>query len=113
MMMMHRYIRRCGALAVLTLLGVAAMPGQAQAWWHGYGWRPGFFIGIAPPAYYPPPVYYPRPAYYAPPPVYYPQRTTGQACQAGAYVCPLDRPGPIGSPCSCPANRGRVEGHVG
>jgi hypothetical protein len=59
------------AVAGLAAIGVAAMPGQAQAWWRG----PGIGIGIwVPPVVVAPaPVYVPPPAYYAPPPVaYYP-----------------------------------------
>jgi hypothetical protein len=59
------------AVAGLAALGVAAMPGQANAWWRG----PGIDIGIAlpPVVVAPAPVYVPPPAYYAPPPVaYYP-----------------------------------------
>ncbi len=60
-----------GAVAGLAALGVAAMPGQANAWWRG----PGIGIGIALPPLVvaPAPVYVPPPVYYAPPPVaYYP-----------------------------------------
>ncbi|MBD0274570.1 MAG: hypothetical protein ICV73_21895 [Acetobacteraceae bacterium] len=32
---------------------------------------------------------------------------------AGAYVCPADRPGPAGAPCSCPTNTGRARGRIG
>ena len=59
------------AVAGLAAIGVAAMPGQAQAWWRG----PGIGVGIwVPPVVVAPaPVYVPPPAYYAPPPVaYYP-----------------------------------------
>jgi hypothetical protein len=77
--------------------------------------------------YYPSPYYaprhYPPPAYYPPPPpapsrdlnrAYDPDRDgplgypTGQApvpygttCYAGAYVCQLPAPGPVGSGCAC------------
>jgi hypothetical protein len=60
------------AIAGMAALGVAAMPGQANAWWRG----PGIGIGlwVPPIVIAPPPVYAPPPAYYAPPPVaYYPQ----------------------------------------
>jgi hypothetical protein len=59
------------AVAGLAALGVAALPGQANAWWRG----PGIGIGIAlpPVVIAPAPVYVAPPAYYAPPPVaYYP-----------------------------------------
>jgi len=111
--MMEQFGSRAARLAVAgLLLGTMAMPTPALAWWRG-----GFFFGgpaivVAPPVYYPP-AYYP-PAYY-PAPAYYPPAAaqTGQACYAGAYVCPLDNPGPAGSPCTCPANRGRVDGRIG
>ncbi len=71
----YRRLGAIGAVAGLAALGVAAMPGQAQAWWRG----PGFGIGIAlPPIVVAPPVYAPPPIYYAPPPAAYypaPQRT--------------------------------------
>lgn len=78
------------------------------------------------PAYpypYPPPAYYapPFPAYPAPYPPYPPPypayvapRPAGQACYAGAYVCPLDRPLAAGDACACPARNGqRAWGRVG
>jgi hypothetical protein len=69
------------AVAGLAALGVAAMPGEANAWWRGGGIGIGVYLPpvvvapapvYAPPAYYVPPAYGP-PAYYAPPaPAYYP-----------------------------------------
>ena len=58
----------CAVLGLATV-AVAAAPKPANAWWHGYGWGPGFFVPpivVAPP---PPPAYYAPPAYsyYAPP----------------------------------------------
>jgi hypothetical protein len=71
-------LKRLGTMAAvagLALVGVAAMPHNANAWWRG-----GVGIGIwvppvvvAPPVYVPPPVVYaPPPVVYAPPPAYYP-----------------------------------------
>ena len=90
-------------LPLAALLAIIAMPGTAHAWRHG-GWGSGVFIGIAPPLYYGPPGYY-----YAPPP----PPPAGEACYAGPYVCPLDQPGPMGAPCSCPTNHGRAGGRIG
>jgi hypothetical protein len=70
------------AVAVATVMGVAAAAPPAKAdWghrgWHHYGYRPW---GWAPAYYYPPPpVYYaPPPVVYAPPPppVYYSPRVS-------------------------------------
>lgn len=91
-------------LIVLLAVAAASLPGTAQAWrgWYGYG--PVF---VAPPVFIGPPVYYGAPVYYPPP------RPIGEACYAGAYVCPLDHPGPVGAPCSCPTNGGRAGGRIG
>jgi hypothetical protein len=67
-----RSFKRLGAISAvagLAALGVAAMPGQANAWWRG----PGIGIGlwVPPVVVAPPPVYAPPPAYYAPPAAYY------------------------------------------
>ncbi len=92
-----------GAIATLMGLGIFLSPGTAHAWWRG-GFGGGFiFIG-------PPVVYAPPPVYYAPPPVVYAAPLPGRACYAGAYVCPLDRPTPVGAGCSCPTNSGRAYG---
>jgi hypothetical protein len=76
-----------------------------------YGYGPGFYPA---PYYYPPPVYYPPPPiYYTPPPpqVYTPapaaQPGTGQACYAGPYMCPMDRPVAPGASCYCLGNGGQ------
>ena len=74
--------------------------------------------GYYPPAYYPPTVYPAYPGYAAPypvaPPAYVAPRPAGQACYAGAYVCPMDRPVAAGDACSCPAQGGqRAWGRVG
>jgi hypothetical protein len=70
---MSRY-RRIGTVLAIAVasLGVIALPGRAQAWWH-HGWCCRVGVGIAvPPVVVAPPVYAPPPVYYAPPPVYYP-----------------------------------------
>lgn len=112
------------AVAFATLSAVLA-PSPAQAWWRG-----GVWVGVAPPLYYAPPYYPPPPVYYAPPPpVYYappppvvytppnfyaaPQQQYSQSCYAGPYTCPLQRPAPAGSACSCPSNQGRAYGRAG
>jgi hypothetical protein len=100
--MMSRLLPIAAAVAVL------ALPGHAHAW-RVWGWGPGIYVGIPAPIVVAPPVYYGPPVAYYPPP---PPRA-GQACYAGAYVCPLDQPGPMGAPCSCPANNGRVGGRIG
>jgi hypothetical protein len=106
-------------LILVALAGAMALPSVAQA-------RVFFGVGIpfyGPPAYYPPPVYYPPPAYYPPPPVIYapppatytppptryssPNAAVGQSCQAGPYVCPMDRPSAPGSSCYCSGNGGQ------
>jgi hypothetical protein len=105
-------------LAVVASVGFAMHPAPAQAWWHG-----GIFIApvpfVIPPVvpYYPPAYYPPPPPYYvAPPPASYVgpsgDPAPGQSCYAGAYVCPLDHVSPIGAPCTCPTNTGRVAGNV-
>ena len=73
----------------------------------------GFGVGV--PVYPAYPYAYPPPAYYVPPyPAYAAPRPAGQACYAGAYVCPLDRPMAAGDACGCPAMNGqRAWGRVG
>jgi hypothetical protein len=100
------------ALAVCAAVaGLAASPADARVFF-------GIGIPFYGPGFYPPPVYYPPPpAYYAPPPVVYappqaytPAPTTepsGQACYAGPYVCPMDRPVAPGGSCYCPGNGGQ------
>jgi hypothetical protein len=104
------------ALAALALVGVVAMPGTAHAWWRGgpyvgFGFFPPVVVAPPPVYYPPPPVYYAPPPVYAPAPAYSPAQA-GQGCYAGAYVCPLEHATPVGAPCSCPANNGRVSGQV-
>jgi hypothetical protein len=107
------------ALAAFSglLAGALALPGPARARvWVGFGFP--FYFG--PPAYYPPPVYYPPPAYYPPPPYYPPPAAytpgygtpPGQACYAGATVCPMERPVGSGSACYCTTAQGRVWGRA-
>ncbi len=113
-----RAARLVGALLAAVLLGLAAAP-PAQARvrvFLGFGpgyWGPGYW---GPPAYYyPPPIYYPPPVYYPPaPPVVFtpPADQAGppagaQSCDAGAYVCPLERTLPVGATCWCRDNTGR------
>lgn len=60
------------AVLGLAAIGVAAVPGKAEAWWRG-GWCCGVGIGVVVPPVVvaPAPVYAPPPVYYAPPPAYY------------------------------------------
>ena len=93
---------------------------------HGFGF--GFPVfGPYYPFYAPPVVVAPPPVVYAQPPVAYgygygapvpyaytpPGYAAAPRCFAGAYICPLDRPGVVGGPCSCPTNTGRAPGRVG
>jgi hypothetical protein len=92
-----------------AILGIAALalPSPAHAYYF-YGPRVvvGFPFFVPPPVYVAPPVVYaPRPVYVAPAPAY-----TSARCYAGAYVCPLDHPTPVGAGCSCPTNGGRAYG---
>ncbi len=105
-------------LALVAGLGVMTAATPAQAWWHhggyggGYGgyYGPRVFFGpgvvIGPPVVFGPPVVYGPPVIYSPAPA-----LAGQGCYAGAYVCPLDQPTPVGGGCSCPvAGNTRVYG---
>ncbi len=111
--------------ALLVLVGALLFPASAHAWWRGgvyFGFPP--VVIAPPPAYYyaPPPVYYAPPPVYASPPSYSPpayaygapsnsaQAPAGQACYAGPWVCPLERPAASGSSCYCSANGERVWG---
>ena len=103
-------------LFAVGLCGAVMAPGTAHAWGRG-GWGccgGGIYFGFAPPVYVGPPVVYVGPPVaYAPGPVYAapgPGGPAGPACYAGAYVCPLDNPGPTGAACTCPTNNGRVAG---
>jgi hypothetical protein len=121
--MMARFLlvlrRATVALALCAaMVGLSGAPAHARVW-IGFGFP---FYG---PAFYPPPYYYPPPAYYPPPPVVYappqnysqaPQQNYsqapsqsggGQACYAGAYVCPMERPVASGASCYCAGNGGQ------
>ena len=93
-----------------VFLGLSAVP-QAQA-------RVRMFLGFGPPVWGPPAYYapyYPPPVYYPPPPpvVFTPPEDqvgpseAARSCDAGAYVCPLDHPLPVGATCWCRDNAGR------
>lgn len=120
--------RRSFVAAVLAAGALLASIPVAQARvFVGFGFGFGFpaFGPYYPYSYYPPPVVVaPPPVVYAPPPVAYgpygppvayapPGYGVAPRCFAGAYVCPLDRPGVVGGPCSCPTNTGRAPGRVG
>jgi hypothetical protein len=64
-------------VAALTIVGIAALPQEAKAWWRGGVWVPSVVIG-SPVIVAPPRVYYSRPpvVVYGPPPpgYYYPLR---------------------------------------
>ena len=87
-MMSFKRLGAISAVAGLAALGVAAMPGQANAWWRGPG--VGIGIWVPPVVVAPAPVYAPPPAYYAPPPVAYypPQRVWVPAHWQGGYWVP-------------------------
>jgi len=97
----------CAAVVALTVIPT---PAQARVF-VGVGVGVPFFgygLGYPYPYYYPPPVYYaPPPVYYAPPQAYTPAppvaAARGQSCNAGSYVCPMERPTAAGSACYCPA----------
>ena len=92
---MLRFPRLSALLAVLGLavVGIAAAPVPAQAWWRGgWGWgccRVGIGVFV-PPVVVAPPVYAPPPVYYAPPayPYYPPQRAWIPAHWQGGYWVP-------------------------
>ena len=110
--------RKLGSVAAALLIASSFAATPAEAKYGGgvfFGVSPFYFgprIFYPPPIYYPPPAYYPQPAYY--PPTYYarPGAYLAQSCTAGPYVCPLSPPGPIGAPCSCPTDRGRMGGRT-
>jgi len=138
---MSRFINCCRALPilraliVLAVIGVAALPSTANAYWRG-----GVWIGVGPVFPFYPPVVVGPPVVYAAPPVVYappaypaypaqpgfavtppgfdapgapaPQTAAGPSCYAGPYVCPAYNATPIGGACSCPGNNGRVAGSV-
>jgi hypothetical protein len=108
---------RVGLLALAVAALAALAPKPAAAWWRG-----GVVIGLPPVFVGPPVVVAPPPVVYAPPgdpsaaypPAAYPAAAAppgyaagpGRTCAAVAYICPLDAPRPVGSPCSCPTNSG-------
>ena len=99
-----------GTAAVVLAAGAMLASHPAQAWWRGgvYFYGPPVVVG-------PPMIYAPPPVYYTPGPVYSPAPSygqAGQACYAGAYVCPLDQATPVGGSCSCPTNQGRAYGQA-
>ena len=122
-------------LAMAVFAGWTSLPAQARVSFgvgigiplYGPGYYPPpIYYPPPPPIYYapPPPIYYPLPPVYytPPPPVYYtpPQQSyvpppagavtgsgAGQACYAGAYVCPMDRPVATGAGCYCSGNSGQ------
>lgn len=109
-----RAARLAAALAAAAVLGSLAAVPRAEAYVRYYFGFGGPLWG--PPAYYyPPPIYYPPPAYYPPPPpvVFTPPDSqpapsgVAQSCDAGAYVCPLERPLAFGAVCWCRDNAGR------
>ena len=66
----RKFATTCTVLG-LAIVGIAAAPKPANAWWHTYGWGVGVYVPpvvvAPPPAYYPAPASYPAPAYYPPP----------------------------------------------
>jgi hypothetical protein len=110
---LHVWRRLTVVLVVCAaFMGVTSPPADARVF-VGFGvpfYGPGFY---PPPYYYPPPppVYYapPPPVVYAPPQAYSlpPQAGVGQACYAGPYVCPMDRPTATGGGCYCLGNGGQ------
>lgn len=122
--------RRVFAAAVLALGASLPLVPAAQARvFLGVGFGFGFpvfgpyYPFYVPPVVVAPPVIHGSPygAYgpYGPhgSPAAYAHAPPGHAvaprCFAGAYICPLDRPGVVGGPCSCPTNTGRAPGRVG
>ena len=115
-----RISRITAALALCAaVFGLTASPAHARVFvgvgigvpFYGWGgWGPGFYPA---PDYYPPPwTYAPPPIVYTPPPQGFapgpgPQPGGGQACYAGPYVCPMDRPVAPGSSCYCLGNGGQ------
>ncbi|HWL80897.1 MAG TPA: hypothetical protein VNR89_08090 [Roseomonas sp.] len=118
---MPRPIRLLLAALLLTLATAPVMArggiwfgfGGGYAYPPPYGW-PRPYYPRPYPYYYGPP-YYGPPSYYVVPPVPYSRPPPyGWACYAGPYVCRLDRPVPLGAPCSCPAGGGtQAWGRVG
>lgn len=106
-------------VALLGLAAAALLPATAQAYWRGGVWfgLPGVYM--APPPLYvaPPPVYMAPPVYAAPPYAYAPAPSynapaPAQACYAGPWVCPLERPAAVGTSCACAGNGQTVWGQA-
>jgi hypothetical protein len=101
-------------LAAGALLALPPSVAQARVFFgvgFGFPLYAPFYPYYGPRVVYAPPYYYPPPVVYAAPPTY--AAVPAGRCFAGAYVCPLDRPGPVGAPCSCPTNTGRTAGRTG
>ncbi len=97
-----------------TLLAVPLTPAQARVFvGYGFGFGYPFYAPFYGPrfVYAPPVLYAATPVVYAVPPTY--ATAPAGRCFAAAYVCPVDRPRPVGAPCSCPTNTGRASGHIG
>lgn len=119
-----QFLRRPIAAVALgvALLGSFAVASPAYSRvFIGFGFPfyagPPAYYYAPPPVYYPPPTYYAPPAYAPPPAAYAPSpggyAPTSQSCNAGAYVCPMDRPVSPGSSCYCLGNGGaRVWGRA-
>lgn len=99
---MQQGVRRAAGAVCGLFVGLLAVAQPALAW-HPYHEGPRVYFG--PPVFLAPPVY-------APPPVYYEARPypAAQTCYAGAYICPLDQPAPVGGHCACPTHTGRAFG---
>lgn len=101
-------------LAAGALLALPPPVAQARVFvgvGFGFPFYAPFYPYYGPRVVYAPPYYYPPPVVYAAPPTY--AAVPAGRCFAGSYVCPLDRPGPVGAPCSCPTNTGRMAGRTG
>ena len=111
MLTLFRSAARLLPVAAVSL-GVAALPGAAQARvFVGFGFGAPYYA--PPPVYAPPAYYYPPPAYAPPPQPYEPATGYGGTCYAGPYVCRLAQAQPAGSECSCPGIGARSYGTAG
>ncbi len=110
---LRRMVASAALAGVMLMLPLAAAQARVSVG-VGFGFplfAPAYpaYPYYAPPAFYPPP--YGPPVVYAPPP--YAAVPPSGRCFAGAYVCPLAQLAPVGAPCSCPANTGRIAGWTG
>jgi hypothetical protein len=100
------------SLAVAAAAAALLAAGAAQAHWRGNGVQ----FGIAPPMYAPAFPYHHGPYHHGPyhyaPPAYHPPPAATEGCYAGAWVCPLQGPAWVGSPCACPTSRGQAWGRA-